>query len=458
MTTTNPLTTLWGKIARVPLLKRGQQQKPRFLCPNCLHFGAFAFACGECWSELPEYANGKNTETCPRCLQSLCSADGDGVRAYCQQCKANCDRTIYHQRQVRVLATLRPVDSQSLYRAVSGQGCQPQGGRGYIYNDGARLIYVLNLSGFADNAHFLPPTHALWEAQSIWLDVPASNPKELALDLGDAADRFIAQAKLTDVQRQAFTVCVQQAEIDPIVKTVLATRLGEVKYGVTMPVFLCERTHTKVVALGEIGHNSTAPARIEALRNSATDVRDRAAGALVRIGDASIVDPLIAALKDIDWQVRRSAVEVSVKIGKPAVPVLEAALKEGNKVVRDQAEQPIGDTSAVRELITILENEGYLICFLMVWELVGNVGVPAVPALIAALKIAPSKSAMSALIAALKIVASKYDYGCVRLQAAEALGEIGDSSAVLALAAADRKYHENSDCSFCGALRHLKTK
>jgi hypothetical protein len=82
------------------------------------------------------------TRKCPRCQRSLLSADGDGVRAYCKQCKGNCDRAIYHQRQVRVLATLRPADSQSLYRAISGQEYQPQGGKGYVYDDGVRLAYV----------------------------------------------------------------------------------------------------------------------------------------------------------------------------------------------------------------------------------------------------------------------------------------------------------------------------
>jgi hypothetical protein len=208
MNTASTISTLFGKMARFSPLKRGRRRNHRFLCPNCLHFGGFDFACGECWAEIPDYANGNKIQTCPRCQRSLLSADGGGVRAYCKRCKGNFDRAIYHQRQVRVLATLRPADSHSLYRAISGQEYQPQGGRGYVYDDGARLAYVLNLGDFTDEAHSLPPAHALWEAESIWLDVSAGNPKELALEWGEAADRFVGQAKLTEAQQQAIIVCV----------------------------------------------------------------------------------------------------------------------------------------------------------------------------------------------------------------------------------------------------------
>jgi hypothetical protein len=211
----------------------------------------------------------------------LLSADGDGVRAYCKQCKWNCDRAIYHQREVRVLATLRLADSQSLYRAISGHEYRPQGGRGYVYDDGARLAYVLNLSDFTDEVHSFPPTHALWEAESIWLDGSLNNPKELALEWGEAADRFVVQAKLTEAQRQAMTVCVCQAEIDPAVRPVLETRFGKVRHGVAAAVFLSEGAREAKV-LREIGDNSTVPGLIDALRDWDWDVRERAAEASSR--------------------------------------------------------------------------------------------------------------------------------------------------------------------------------
>jgi hypothetical protein len=87
MTTARAISTLFGKMARFSLLKRGRRLNHRFLCPNCLHFGGFNIVCGACWAEIPGYAGGKKTQTCPRCRRSLLSADGDGVRAYCKQCK-----------------------------------------------------------------------------------------------------------------------------------------------------------------------------------------------------------------------------------------------------------------------------------------------------------------------------------------------------------------------------------
>jgi HEAT repeat protein len=537
MTTANTISTLFGKMARFSPLKWGRRLNHRFLCPNCLHFGGFDFACGECWAEIPGYADGNNTQRCPRCQQSLLSASGGGARAYCKQCKGNCDYAIYHQRQVHVLATLRSADSASLHRAISGQEYQPQDGRGYVYDDGSRLAYVLNLSDFTDEAHSLPQTHALWEAQAIWLDMSASNPKELALEAGEAADRFIAQARLTEAQRQAMKVCVQQAEADPVVKTVLETRFGKVGYGVRAQDFLCERAQTKAEALGEIGHNSTVPtliaafkdsggnmheetenalvtigkpaipalsaalkdsdrgvrrraaealgeighvsavpiliealkdgskhvrlrakasnsgvrqqaakalgkighvsavpALIEALKDGGEHVRSRAAEALGAIGDDTAVPALIVALKDSDEYVRKRATEALVKIGKPAVPALIAALKNGNKHVAE-ALGAIGDDAAVPALIVELNWWSGEHVRKSATEALVKIGKPAVPALIAALNDSNSG---------------------VRGGAAKALEAIGDTAAVPALYAADSVRHSKYGCEFCSALNRLR--
>jgi hypothetical protein len=429
MTTASTISTLFGKIARSPLLKRGRQRNHRFLCPNCLHFGGFDFACGECWAEIPDYANGK-TQTCPRCQRSLLSADGDGVRAYCKQCKGNCDRAIYHQRQVRVLATLRPVDSQSLYRAISGQEYQPQGGRGYVYDDGARLAYVLNLSDFTDETHSLPHMHALWEADSIWLDVSASNPKELALELGEAADRFIAQAKLTEAQRRAMTVCVRQAESDPVVKPVLETRFGKVRSRVTAPAFLCERVQTKVEALEEIGHGSTVPALIVALKGSDRNVREKAAEALIKIGKAA-VPALIVALKGSEWRVLSKVAEaLNAEVNK--LGLLNA---EVNKLGLYLSPEVLENMSL--DWAAPIASIGGPVDEWLVKDALVRIGKPAAPALIAALKDSDSD---------------------VRQKAAEALGRIDDDSAVPALKAADREHHVYFNCDFCEALGRLGAK
>ncbi len=431
MITANTISTLFGKMARFSPLKRGRRLNHRFLCPNCLHFGGFDFACGECWAEIPGYSDGK-TQACPRCQRSLLSADGDGVRAYCKQCKGNCDRAIYHQRQVRVLATLRPADSQSLYRAISGQEYQPQGGRGYVYDDGARLVYVLNLSSFTDDAHYLSQTHALWEIESIWLDVSASDPKELALEWGEAADRFITQAELTEAQRRAITVCVQQTEADAVVKAVLKTRFGKVRRRVAAPTFHCEREQTKAEALEEIGHGSTVPALIVALKASNRNAREKAAEALIKIGKAAM-PALIAALKSSDWsRLSKMAEALNAEVNKFKLGLLNA---EVNKLelylAPDVLENITPDWAAP------IASIGGAVDEWLVKDALVRIGKPAAPALIAALKDRDSE---------------------VRQKAAEVLGKIDDDSAVPALKAADREHHKYLDCDFCEALGRLGAK
>jgi hypothetical protein len=435
MTTASTISTLFGKMARFSPLKRARRLNHRFLCPNCLHFGGFDFACGECWAEIPGYAEGK-TQTCPRCQRSLLSADGSGVRAYCKQCKWNCDRAIYHQREVRVLATLRPADSASLYQAISGKEYQPQGGKGYVYDDGEWLAYVLNLSDFTDEAYSLPPAHALWEVESIWLDVSASDPKELALEWGEAADRFIAQAKLTEAQRHAMTIFVQQAESALVVKSVLETRFGSGRYGITAQAFLFERAQAKALAQEEIGHNSTVPALTAVLKDIDSDKwKDWASKA--------------AAEAAMTEEAAKVAAEALVRIGKPAVPALIATLKYGDWGVRKKAAETlgeIGDDSAVPALIAALKEGGRGENYWMATDWAAEAAVEAL------VKI--GKAAVPALIAALT---DKDKY--MRYWAAKALVKIGDVSAVPALKTADRAHHEQQGCCpFCDALRQLGAK
>jgi hypothetical protein len=506
MTTASTISTLFGKMARFSPLKRGRRLNHRFLCPNCLHFGGFDFACGECWAEIPDYADGK-TQTCPRCQRSLLSADGGGVRAYCKRCQENCACAIYHQRQVRVLATLRPADSALLYRAISGQEYQPQGDRGYVYDDGERLAYVLNLNDFTNKVHSLPQTQALWEVESIWLDVSASDPRKLALELGEAADRFIAQARLTEAQRRAITVCVYQPEAAPVLKLVLEARFGEVKYGVSVQTFLCEKVPTKAVALGEIGHNFTehafvratimdsihesygrggrqametlvkigkpaVPALSAALKDGDPYVRERAATALGEIGDVSAVPVLNAALKDSDSTVRRMAAGALGEIGDAsAAPALSEALKNSDSTVRLMAASAlgkIGDVSTVRALSAALKDGDPHVRNRAAWAL-GKIGDPStVPALSTSLKDGDPHVRVGAAWALREIgdvsavpalsEALKNSDSTVRSTAAGALGEIGDASVVPALEHADRKYHSRSFCNYCNALRQLGAK
>jgi hypothetical protein len=212
----------------------------RFLCPHCLRFGGFHFACGACGKKVEAFlvhTNGAYVNDCPHCHAHLLSREaekGSGVRAYCEWCKGNCDCAIHHQRQVRALATLLPADFTALCQTNGTQEQQAQGGIGYAYNDGgARLTYLLNLNSLTETARELPHTHALRELKSIWLNAAGDN-NEAALKVGEAADRFDRQTSLA----KTLTVCVPQTNLNDALRNVLETRFKAIKYGVTPEDFL----------------------------------------------------------------------------------------------------------------------------------------------------------------------------------------------------------------------------
>ncbi len=154
---------------------RHRSAQHRFLCPDCLHFGDFDFACGACGKRVEAFlvhTSGAYVNDCPHCHEHLLSReglDGRGVQAHCERCKGNCDRAIHHERQVRVLATL---------------------------------------------------------LKSVWLDA-AGDDTEAALKVGEAADRFDRQTGLA----KTLTVCMPQIKVSDAVKNVLETRFEATSYG-----------------------------------------------------------------------------------------------------------------------------------------------------------------------------------------------------------------------------------
>lgn len=279
---------------------RRRAARHRFLCPHCLHFGDFQFSCGACGEKVEAFlvhTNGAYVNDCSNCHQPLFSRDGQdgwGVRAHCQQCRGNCNRVTHHEHQIRVRATLLPDDFAVLCRTVGAPERQAQDRVRYTYaDDGARLTYILDLSTVTETLRSLPATHALWDVEpawpeaannllrlaselrrvtdrlatktivtelslnastdepralanthalgdgeSIWLDASRADPQELALQIAQAADRFIREAGLTERQRRALTVCVPQAVLHPAVQHALETRFGAIKYGVAATDFL----------------------------------------------------------------------------------------------------------------------------------------------------------------------------------------------------------------------------
>jgi HEAT repeat protein len=104
------------------------------------------------------------------------------------------------------------------------------------------------------------------------------------------------------------------------------------------------------------------PGLIKALGSHKTAVRIAAAEALGHVGDASAVPALIVAFKD--WDMREAAVEALAHIGAAALEPLIAALRDGDRDVRIYAAGAlgqIGDTRAVKPLISALQDQGMLV-------------------------------------------------------------------------------------------------
>jgi len=89
-------------------------------------------------------------------------------------------------------------------------------------------------------------------------------------------------------------------------------------------------------------------------------VRAEAAWELGKIGDSTAVEPLIRALKDIHWTVRKKAAIALRNVGEPAVKPLIQALKDKDNVVLWRlaiALGKIGDKRAIKPLKQILNED-----------------------------------------------------------------------------------------------------
>ncbi|MCI0392838.1 MAG: hypothetical protein MOB07_29250 [Acidobacteria bacterium] len=220
---------------------RHRSADQRFLCPDCLHFGDFDFACGACGKRVEAFlvhTSGAYINDCPHCHEYLLphdGSDGRGVRAYCKRCQGNCDLAIYHERQIHVLATLLPADFISLRQITAAREGLAKGGVGYARDDdGVQLTYLLNLDSLTDAARNLPRRHALWELKSIWL-VASGGDINSALIIGRAIDTL---NRRTDDLTKTLTVCVPQTALGSKAKNLLEDRFKAVEYGVAAADFL----------------------------------------------------------------------------------------------------------------------------------------------------------------------------------------------------------------------------
>jgi HEAT repeat protein len=216
-------------------------------------------------------------------------------------------------------------------------------------------------------------------------------------------------------------------------------------------------------ALGEIGDARAMEPLIAALKDHDSDVRQGAAGALdmmdwqpdqsengatywvakgewsrcVRIGEAA-VKPLIAALKGGGLEAREDAAETLGQLGEPAVEPLIIALRDDDEVVREVVVgvlEEIGDARAVEPLIVMLKDESWAVR----------------EAAVKALNRLGDARAVDPLIAMLK----DESWG-MREAAVKALGQIGDARAVEPLVAMLKDDDEDVREAAAEALEQLR--
>lgn len=112
--------------------------------------------------------------------------------------------------------------------------------------------------------------------------------------------------------------------------------------------------------LGEIGDEEAVQELIATMGDENSGVRSKSMLALVEIGEYS-VDPLIKALSNENWQIRRQAADALGVIGtKKAVNPLIETLRDENLWVKKSAAESlgnIGDKRATKPLKNILKED-----------------------------------------------------------------------------------------------------
>ncbi len=141
---------------------------------------------------------------------------------------------------------------------------------------------------------------------------------------------------------------------------------------------------TQEVVLEEEKVKDEIDIQIDLLRDPDWVVRREAAITLGEMGDERCVEPLAAALRDGDWQVREVAIEGIGQIGSPAVDVLLKLLRDWD--VRKSAIMALGkirDERVLDPLMQQLRNDEFMED---ATDALVNLGEPALPGLIKALK------------------------------------------------------------------------
>jgi HEAT repeat protein len=165
--------------------------------------------------------------------------------------------------------------------------------------------------------------------------------------------------------------------------------------------------------LGRLGDTHAVEPLIAALEDKESDVREAAAMALGELGDARAIEPLITALDDEDRFVVEHATRALGELGdhravEPLIAVLGDESRASSHSCAAEALRQLGDSRAVEPLITALEEEDFVVRYVAA-SVLGALGDPRA--------VEPLKAALSD------------EHDDVRRRTAYALAELGDPSA-----------------------------
>jgi HEAT repeat protein len=167
-------------------------------------------------------------------------------------------------------------------------------------------------------------------------------------------------------------------------------------------------------ALGRSGDSRAAELLIQALADDDKGVGAEAARVLGRLNDSKAIEPLIKTFKDNDTALKAEAVKALVAIGRPSIGPLIETLKDEDGMSRQEAAAAlggIGDPGAVEPLVSAFQ--------------AGDSDVRR--ATVNALVKINSNSTMDSF---LQILKDQNQSGEIRVDAAWALGELGDVRAI----------------------------
>jgi hypothetical protein len=219
----------------------------RFLCPHCLKFGGFYYACGNCEQPLEPFAaltEGLYVNDCSKCKKALFSRfrrTGSGVMARCEHCGKTCSRETHHRRKARVVATLIPQDFQHISSTLRLPERRANDVRYLLLDDGEFLTCLMNIHRFSIILPTWNSRHAIRSLSAIWLSGANMDSRSAALAIGQAVNEwmlYVREMRASERWWRNLPMCVGPSDLDAAADHVLTSDFKNIEYGVSLQAFL----------------------------------------------------------------------------------------------------------------------------------------------------------------------------------------------------------------------------